>query len=204
MNLVKQCPACGHINPESEIFCANVNCAADISQVKAGRLPEPKPPSPPPPTTKKKVCQKCGAENEDYAIICGRDGCGEVIETRPVVEAAGPGLDVTLRESALQKLWLLVGPQSFECRSGDVLGRSGTIACNAFSGLQTVSGRHVSLELRVGVWHVVNLPLPHGRTAKNLTTLDNREIPIGQSLPLTGEHVLKMSTRCEVRLRIAP
>jgi hypothetical protein len=30
--------------------------------------------------------------------------------------------------------------------------------------------------------------------------LDGREIPVGESVPLTGEHVLKISSRCEVKL----
>ena len=40
------------------------------------------------------------------------------------------------------------------------------LACHVFAGIQTVSARHAALELRAGIWHVVNLPLPPDRTAK--------------------------------------
>lgn len=226
MNLVKHCPACGQTNPEQEIFCAS--CGNDISQVKSAKLaaPEPPPtasaapvahPASASPTANRavKMCPKCGTENEAFAILCGHAGCGETIDVIAVIQRGSPtsasrapepppsaAPTVVPQNSAPPKLLLLVGQQTFECRSGDVLGRAGNLACHVFAGIQTVSARHAALELRAGIWHVVNLPLPPDRTAKNLTALDNREIPPGQSAPLTAEHVLKISTRCEVRLRV--
>ena len=207
MNLVKHCPSCGQISPEQEIFCAS--CGNDISQVKSARLaaPEPRPTvsaAPDGPVASAsftanravKMCPKCGTENEAFAILCGHAGCGEMIDAIAVVQRGGPtpaprAPAVFPQRPAPPKLLLLVGQQTFECRSGDVLGRAGNLACHVFAGIQTVSARHAALELRAGIWHVVNLPLPPDRTAKNLTALDNREIPLGQSAPLTAEHVLK-------------
>lgn len=71
------------------------------------------------------------------------------------------------------------------------------------SGIPSVSSHHVALELRAEQWFLVNFPLQAGRTAKNITVLDGREIPVGEAVALTGEHVLKISSRCEVKLRVA-
>jgi hypothetical protein len=82
------------------------------------------------------------------------------------------------------------------------LGRNGTLANHVFLGIPTISGHHVALELRGEQWLLVNLPLQPGKTAKNATVLDGREIPVGESVALTGEHILKISSRCEVKLSL--
>jgi len=177
MNLKKQCPSCEFANPEEEFFCSK--CGADITGVKPEPLPDPKPvPAP----DKAKPCPQCGAENESYAVLCSR--CGARLDGKA------------------KKLLLVVGSRSYECKSGDVLGRDGTLACQVFEGIPTVSARHVELQLCNGEWRVVNLPLEPGKTAKNLTALDGREVAIGASVVVTGEHVLRLSTRWEGKLRV--
>jgi predicted component of type VI protein secretion system len=91
-----------------------------------------------------------------------------------------------------------VGAQKFECRDGDFIGREGTVGCQVFSGIGTVSRRHVSLSLRDGQWFLTALA-----GVQNITQLDGRELPRGVPQPLTGEHMLKMSTQCEVRLKVS-
>jgi hypothetical protein len=211
MNLRKKCPSCGTENPEQEFFCGA--CGADISAVapfdpthtvtEARKQP---------PTREQKKCPKCGLENEPYAFVCSQPGCGERLdnpampgEQVPVTSSppvpAKP-LEGVRAEHHLKKLLLVVGSNTFECKSGDILGRNGTLANQVFSGIPTVSGHHVALELLAERWFLVNLPLQAGRTEKNITVLDGREIPVGESVALTGEHVLKISSRCELKLRL--
>jgi hypothetical protein len=206
--LFKKCPSCGHLNPETEIFCQNHACGGtDISlvQVESPVCSSALTPAAAVASSSRqvKICPKCGRENESFALLCGHTACGTMLDEVAlgrVPAAAIPLADEASGERAPKRLWLLVGGQSFECRNGDVLGRKGTVACQVFAGIGTVSGQHVSLQLRGGQWQVVNLPLPPGRAGKNVTQLDGHEVEIGDSLPLTGEHVLKMSTQCEVRL----
>ena len=69
--------------------------------------------------------------------------------------------------------------------------------------LPPVPGEAKSVELRGSEWHLVNLPVQPGRAGKNITQLDGRDMAVGASVPLAGEHVLKMSSQCEVKLRVA-
>lgn len=211
MNLRKQCPSCGNANPEMEFFCGT--CGADISAVKAfdptDTVTEARKQ---PPARELKKCPKCGAESEAYAFMCGEPGCGERLDNpatlgEQVPDTLSPPVPVKPMAAALpnrhpKKLLLLVGSNTFECRSGDILGRNGTLANQVFSGIPTVSGHHVALELRGEQWFLVNLPLQSGRTAKNGPLLDGREIPVGESVALTGDHILKISSRCEVGMSI--
>ncbi|MBI2924308.1 MAG: hypothetical protein HYY24_01235 [Verrucomicrobia bacterium] len=116
---------------------------------------------------------------------------------------ARSSVEVTVLEPTPSKLWLVVGDQSFECKNGDVLGRAGTVACQVFTGIPTVSRQHVALELRGEIWHAINLPPQTSGAGKRITEIDGREVPIGSAVPLTGEHVLRLSTRCEVRIRVS-
>ncbi len=71
------------------------------------------------------------------------------------------------------------------------------MGCHVFSGIGTVSRRHALLTQRDGQWFVTALA-----GVQNITQLDGRELPRGTPQPLTGEHTLKLSTQCEVRLRV--
>ena len=214
----KVCPACGQSNLEVAILCQS--CGADISGAVGPRNNGSSTAAPrlsdqfehtlfeSPPV---KICPRCAAQNDSIDVLCGT--CGESIRavlpspattgTPASSNNACSPLPVTMLEPTPPKLWLIVGSQSFECKSGDVLGRAGTVACQVFAGIPTVSGRHVALELRDRVWHIINLPVPPGRPGKNVTQVDGREVPIGSAVALTSEHVLRLSTRCEVRLRVA-
>ena len=215
----KACPACGQSNPEVAILCQS--CGADISGAVGPRSGGKSPPAQrlsDQASTQHtlfelrqvKICPRCGAQNDSVDTLCGT--CGEsVFEVLPSPAATGAAassrdacsdVHVTMLEPTPPKLWLVVGSQSFECKSGDVLGRTGTVACQVFAGIPTVSARHVALELRERVWHMVNLPTQTGRPGKNITQIDGREVPIGSAGVLTAEHVLLLSTRCEVHLRV--
>jgi hypothetical protein len=153
-----------------------------------------------------KICPNCGGQNESFAILCVHGDCGAMLEDVVVTRISpGPVAEIPgQRPSGPPKLRLVIGGESHECRNGDVLGRKGTLACHAFQEIPTVSGRHVALELRDSTWFLVNLPPQVGRTGKNVTQLDGRDLGIGEALQLSGEHVLKMSTQCEVKLRVIP
>jgi predicted component of type VI protein secretion system len=105
----------------------------------------------------------------------------------------------TRRQSPRPRLILQIGKSIHELRPGDTLGRDGSVAREYFAPIRTVSRRHVLIDWRDGHW-VVTLA---DRT-RNLTQLDGQEITRGQAHPLDGEHVLRMSTRCEVRLVVEP
>lgn len=209
MNLKKKCPSCGFVNPEAEFFCSS--CGTDLSGVKAGLLTEGGPAVGRPEARQAKRCPQCGDENESYAMLCSRPGCGALLGDKPPTKEGfrkpldsqeSRELDRTRREPNAKRLLLAVGAASFECKSGDVLGREGTLAVDVFIGIATVSARHVALECCRGEWRVTNLALQTGKTAKNITALDGRELAIGASAVLSGEHTLKLSTRCEVKLRV--
>ena len=206
---VKHC-GCGQANAEHDAFCAR--CGQPIFDVVAVAtqppMPDVKAESAPAPTapavvvSAKKVCPLCGTVNEFFALLCGGAGCGNDLsavmpsggtpaEKVPEQPAAAPA------SPALPGLILSVGAQSFECRDGDFIGREGTVGCQVFSSLGTVSRRHVSLTRRGGQWFLTALAGVH-----NITQLDGRELPRGAPQPLTGEHTLKMSTQCEVKLKV--
>jgi len=207
---VKHC-GCGQANAEHDAFCAR--CGQPIFDVVAVATEPPKPESksecapaaavPAVAASAKKVCPLCGTVNEFFAFLCGGAGCGNdlsavvpsggatAVEQVPAQSAATP------TSPSLPSLLLSVGAQSFECRDGDIIGREGTVGCQVFSGLGTVSRRHVSFTLRDGQWFVTALA-----GVQNITQLDGRELPRGAPQPLTGEHTLKMSTQCEVKLRV--
>jgi ribosomal protein S27AE len=211
MKLQKTCPSCGTANAETEFFCGT--CGADISAVtpfdpthtatEARRQP---------PTREQKKCPKCGLENEPYAFVCSQPGCGERLDDATTPRDQAPAtsrtavpatpLETARRDRHPKKLLLVVGSNTFDCKNGDILGRNGTLANHVFLGIPTISGHHVALELRGEQWLLVNLPLQPGKTAKNATVLDGREIPVGESVALTGEHILKISSRCEVKLSL--
>ena len=143
-----------------------------------------------------KVCPNCKTRNETYALLCA---CGEELGDQAGVPEPAAQRQV---QGRAPRLMLVIGAQTLECRHGDVLGREGTLACDLFRAIPTVSGKHISVEVRSEGWFLVNLPLQPGRSDKNITELDGRLLKSGESAPLFGEHVVRMSSRCEVRLRI--
>lgn len=206
---VKHC-GCGQANAEHDAFCAR--CGQPIFDVVAVATEPPKPEAraesapaaaaPAVAAAAKKVCPLCGAVNESFALLCGGAGCGNDLSA--VVPSGGtPAKQVpeppaaAPASPALPALLLSVGAQSFECRDGDFIGREGTVGCQVFTGLGTVSRRHVSLARRDGQWFLTALA-----GVQNITQLDGRELPRGVPQPLTGEHALKMSTQCEVKLKV--
>lgn len=210
MNFIKRCPSCKNVNAETVPLCI---CGADLSGINAELT---SPPSNPSETAgvlvEVKVCPKCSTQAEAFALLCGQEGCGESLDSVTPVQVA-VHRDAPFRASldsdsvslthVQKQLYLLVGNQRFECRNGDILGRAGTVARHVFGEIITVSNQHVALELRDAEWFLINLPLQPGRDAKNVTELDGQNVAIGASVPLFGEHLLKLSKRCEVRLIVA-
>ncbi len=207
---VKHC-GCGQLNAEHDAFCAR--CGQPIFDVIAVttelREPEAKSEPAPVPTTiaaaasPKKVCPFCGTMNEFFALLCGGAGCGNDLSAvlpsggTPAANQAAAQPAQAPAAPALPGLLLSVGAQNFECRDGDFIGREGTVGCQVFSGIGTVSRRHVLLTRRDGQWFVTAVA-----GVQNITQLDGRELPRGAPQPLTGEHTLKMSTQCEVKLKV--
>jgi hypothetical protein len=183
MNLKKKkCHVCGCENSESDFFCQN--CGIDISLVGIAHPASPTETSRPAvesPASSQRVCPKCGQSNDAVFMLCRH--CGFDFSASPAVNAT--------------HLSLVIGSEVFECKDGDVLGRDGTVARPFFSAIGTVSRKHVSLVNRNGAWFVAVCP-----GVQNITRLDDNELKSGTEQPLTGEHVLKLSTQCEVRLRV--
>ncbi|MEI6781860.1 MAG: FHA domain-containing protein [Verrucomicrobiota bacterium] len=213
-DLIKRC-RCGYENPETESFC--LKCGQPILGLEAvSPATATQTASTQPPTARaRKKCPRCGNLNEAYAILCT---CGTPLEANtspaetsqadeestplPESDAAPlPGSlpattsapDVTLRES---RLYLVVGAAQYECHEGDFLGREGTIANQVFNAIKTVSRRHVRISKHGGQWHLAPLP-----GVVNKTLLDGRDLPADGSA-LTADHTLRMSSQCEVKLRV--
>lgn len=210
MNLIKRCPSCTLVNGESESFC--VQCETDLSGVKTELTPSLRSVlEDTTPRSELKFCPKCAAPSPVIAFLCATDGCGtsleKVIPTQPsTIQKHSPEaylkVDSLAQPPSRKRLWLLINDERFECKDGDILGRAGTVAADFFREIQTISSQHAVLALKDGNWSLLNLPLLPGRTAKNLTALDGRDVAIGTSVPLIAEHVLRLSKRCEVRLLI--
>lgn len=151
-----------------------------------------------------KICPRCKARNEPYALLCV---CGESLQSGSTIapqtaQASNQQRTKFQDHKAAAKLWLMVGTQTLECHHGDVLGREGTLACDLFRPIPTVSGKHIAVELRNDGWFLINLPLQSGRTEKNLTEVDGKLLKPGESFALSSEHLVRMSSRCELRLRV--
>ncbi len=206
MSLKKKCPSCGSFSPEAEVFCPQ--CCADLTAVKAELLGDTDVSTSIRASIAPSIsCPKCRTENPDYAILCTKPGCGAVLGQAATLPGECPPLQASaapsdLPEGPAKKLLLVVGSTSYECKSGDVLGRNGTLANHVFAGIKTVSARHVAVELRAGQWHLINLPIDPGKSQKNPTMLDGRSLSPGQAAPLSGVHTLKMSSGCGVKLRV--
>ena len=202
---VKYCN-CGQVNAEHDSFCS---CGQPILDVAAVATESPKPEtkdeSEPSASAGKKICPVCRTTNEFFALLCGGVGCGNDLSAVEPSGCTSPVEDVPAQSAAPAPsspsspgLLLSVGAQSFECRDGDIIGREGSVGSQAFAGIGTVSRQHVSFTLRDGQWFVTVL-----LGVRNITQLDGRELPRSTPQLLTGQHTLRMSTQCEVKLKVA-
>jgi hypothetical protein len=175
----KKCQVCGHENAGPDFFCRN--CGTEISFAP--------PKSPKPATTdasipRQRTCPRCHQESDGVLRLCSH--CGFDLFAAE-----------TLSLMPAKKLFLSIDGHKYECHAGDVVGREGTVAKDYFATVGTVSRRHLSFAWHDDRWFVVALA-----GVKNLTQLDGREMPRGVEEPLSGEHRLRLSTLCEVRLSV--
>ena len=195
---IKLCP-CGAENSGGAAFCAI--CGQPILDVlpvaKSAGPPKPKHESKPTPKAGKKVCPLCGTANESYAVICEGAGCGNDLTKVSVSGAVAAPTPAPEIEEPGPRLVLSVGSQEFECQDGDVIGREGTLACQIFAGIGTVSRRHVEIRSHDDGWSLV--ALAH---VQNITQLDGKEMNRGEPHRLSGNHKLRMSMQCEVELKL--
>jgi len=182
-NRVKKCGSCGQLSSETELYC--VPCEAQFTgQEPVTDEPQKASPSSMDVPAAKQACPICGTINETYSVLCSGLGCGR---------------DLSVTPSMPTRLWLIAGENSYECRDGDILGREGTLALQLFAGIGTVSRRHVRFSRSDKGW---SMTTQHG--VQNITQLDGCELSQGTVKFLTGEHILKMSTQCEVTLKVSP
>ncbi len=151
------------------------------------------------------TCPECGD-----ALTPGMPGC---INGHSLPIASSPSSD-TRGISPLQQLiddldapdpvqdqipWLCINGIEVRCRSGDVIGRAGTVRPDLFAPYGMVSGSHCALFLNQGQWIIQRL-----HSGRNMTSLDGVLIEAGGSVSLTGTHVLQMSSQCTVRISLKP
>ncbi len=192
---IKKCPTCQQGFPEQTFFCPNdatdltaVPIEPQESALQQGQKKE---------AGVGKVCARCAAVNKVYAVLCQ---CGYELTSGDVGSA--PASTSLPPSTPSKRLVLRIGGSTVDCKDGDKLGRDGTVACDVMRAIPTVSTEHVGLEWREGAWWVRNLPLRPNKTQKNATILDGRDIQIGESAVLTANHVLRLSTKCEVYLSV--
>jgi hypothetical protein len=200
MNQVK-CKTCPQIVEDTVMFCPACG-GSEFERIDAVLTSTPSTPTSD--EFSGKICPRCKTRNETYVLLCV---CGESLDGGAVLASQAAQTSSQPRAQsqtckAASKLWLVVGTQTLECRHGDVLGREGTLACDLFRAIPTVSGKHIAVEFRSDGWFLVNLPLQLDRSDKNITEVDGRLLKPGESAPLSGEHIVRMSSRCEVRLRV--
>jgi hypothetical protein len=94
-------------------------------------------------------------------------------------------------------LKVVIGGHTYTARHGTVLGREGTLAQSYFEKFSTISRTHAKITKAGGRWFVT---VP-GAVA-NSTMLDGMEAKRDTALPLVGEHVLKLSDDCVIRLQV--
>ena len=92
---------------------------------------------------------------------------------------------------------LIIGERTYTARHNTVLGREGTLAIEYFDKFTTVSRRHAKITKDGGRWYVT-VPA----SVANSTMFDGMEMKRDQPYAIVGEHVLKMSEQCVVRLKV--
>ena len=94
-------------------------------------------------------------------------------------------------------LKILFGGRTYIARHGTVLGREGTVAREVFEKFSTISRVHAKITKAGGCWYVT-VPA----AVANSTLLDGMEAKRDTPLPLLGEHILKLSDDCIIRLKV--
>ncbi len=92
---------------------------------------------------------------------------------------------------------VVIDDRTYTARHNSVLGREGTIAADYFDKFNTVSRVHAKFTKDGGRWFVT-VPA----AVANSTMLDGVEMKRDQPYPIVGEHILKMSDQCVVRLTL--
>lgn len=91
---------------------------------------------------------------------------------------------------------VLVDGRTYIARHGSVIGREGTVAPEYFAKFGTVSRVHVKFSKQGGRWFIT-VPA----AVANSTMLDGIEVKRDVPTALLGEHILKVSDSCVVRLQ---
>ncbi len=190
---MKLCPSCDFENGDDAVLCGR--CGSDIATVSACVRPPAAPSAIPavggaPPSLVR--CGRCGEENPSFQMLCS--GCGGKLGERA---DAGNGASGASGGGEASKLCLVVGNKRWECKSGDRLGREGSVGSEAFAGIDTVSRSHLSLSRgEGGGWMVTPL-------SANKTWLSGKELQRGVAAPLlAGKNEVRLSTRCVVVLEV--
>ena len=97
--------------------------------------------------------------------------------------------------ASLGPLWLVMGATEYRCKSGDVIGRQGTLAMDQMNGIGTLSRRHAQILVRGGRWNVRIL------ASTNTSTMDGKPLSPNQFHPLAIEHRVRLSSQCEFELK---
>ncbi len=198
------CPICGAANAEPSILC--VVCGAEISMGRhatespvgtpqallgASALKEGSPESKGeilPLVQSVRLCPECGHSNEDWAMLCS--GCARELPPIAVEGDAGTGVSGS-------RLVLVVNGKEFPCVPGDVLGREGSVARRELLNFGTVHRRHAQISFSGGTWGITALA-----STRNLTEVDGVRLERGRPQSLSGRHVLRLSSRAVLELRV--
>ena len=97
--------------------------------------------------------------------------------------------------ASLGPLHLVMGATEYRCKSGDVIGRQGTLAMDQMNGIGTLSRRHAQVLVRGGRWNVRIL------ASTNTSTMDGKPLSQNQFHPLAIEHRVRLSSQCEFELK---
>ena len=92
---------------------------------------------------------------------------------------------------------IVIDDKTYTGRHNSVLGREGTIANTYFERFKAVSRVHAKFTKDGGRWFIT-VPA----AVANSTMLDGVEMKRDQPYPIVGEHILKMSDECVVRVKL--
>ena len=132
-----------------------------------------------------------------HKVLSGqRDAFKQLLDCTP------PGSEEAYRITLKQK-WMTLGPlrlvlngREYVCKSGDVIGREGTVAMDQLAKIKTLSRRHAQVMVRCGRWYLRVL------NATNTSYLDSRQLGANEFYPLALEHRVRLSTQCEFELKL--
>jgi DNA-directed RNA polymerase subunit RPC12/RpoP len=96
---------------------------------------------------------------------------------------------------SIGSLKLHIAGKEYVCRSGDVIGRHGTLAKAQMGQIQTLSRRHAQVMLRAGYWHLRLL------SATNSSSIDDKPIETDKFYRLGLENRVRLSSQCEFELK---